>query len=96
MYVSSNTEELSTIIFGVKKQKILHVCVCDKRECVPPGAWSCACSCVHVAILIQNATRMRHIVAPFLVHLAPSGFSTILHKRHDNITCVLIFSTNCV
>ena len=44
---------------------------------------ACACQYVHVVLLIQHATRMRHIVTPFLAPLAPSYFSTLSHKRHD-------------
>ena len=32
------------------------------RPCVCPSAWACASVCVHVALLTQHATRMRHIV----------------------------------
>jgi hypothetical protein len=35
----------------------------------------------HVALFIQHATRMRHIVTSFAVPLAPY-FSTLSHKRH--------------
>jgi len=34
--------------------------------------------CVYVALVIQNAMRMRHIVFP-----AAPYFSTVSHKRHD-------------
>jgi hypothetical protein len=38
-----------------------------------PGAWACACLDVHEALLIQQATLMRHVVtsyvAPGLRHL---------------------------
>ena len=47
------------------------------------GAWTCTCACAHVALLIQHATRMRHIVSSFLASVAPPYFSTLSHKRHD-------------
>jgi hypothetical protein len=36
-----------------------------------------------VALLIQYATLMSHIVASFVACLAPPYFSTLSHKRHD-------------
>ena len=36
-----------------------------------------------VALLIQHATRMCHIVTSFVAPLAPPYFSTLSHKRHD-------------
>jgi hypothetical protein len=38
---------------------------------------------VHVALLIQHATRMPHIVTSFVASLAPPHSSTLSHKRHD-------------
>ena len=68
-----------------------------------PGAWACACAYAHVALFMQHATRMRHIVLPFVASLAPPHYSTSSHKRHDfrkNVTehemCILIFSTTSV
>ena len=63
-----------------------------------------ACGCTRVALLIQHATHMRHIVTSFVAPLAPSHFSTLSHKRHDfpkkKVTeykmCVLIFSTTFI
>jgi hypothetical protein len=46
------------------------VCVCER-------------ACVHVALLIQHKTRMRHIMTWFVTPLAPPYFSTLSHKRHD-------------
>ena len=70
------------------------------RACACPGRWACTCACVHVALLIQHAIRMRHIVTSFVASLTPPHFSTLSHKRYDfrkNVTehkmCVLIFST---
>ena len=59
-----------------KAKNITYLCVCV-RACVCPGAW------VHVALFIQNATRMRHIVTSFVVPLAPSYYSTLSDKRYD-------------
>ena len=63
------------------------VCVCARaharkrqRECVCPRAWDCACARVHVALLIQYASRMRHIVTSFVALQAPPYFLTS-HKR---------------
>ena len=69
------------------KRSKFYICVC-------PGAW-----CVHVALLMQHDTRMRHIVTSFVTPLAAPNFSTLSHKRHNflkillNLRCVLIFST---
>jgi hypothetical protein len=58
---------------------------------------------VHVAFLIQHATRMRHVMTSVVSPLAPSYFSTLFHKRRDfrkkvieRKMCVLIFSTTFV
>ena len=67
------------------------------------ATWACACAYVHIAVLIQHATRMRHIVTPFVDSRSPLCFSTLSHKRCDFRTkvvehkmCVLIFSTTFV
>jgi hypothetical protein len=38
---------------------------------------------VHVALLIQHATSMRHVVTSLIAPLAPPYFSTLGHKRQD-------------
>ena len=49
----------------------------------------CVCVCVgdragvRVALLIQQATHMRHIVMSFVAPLVPPYFSILSHKRHD-------------
>ena len=57
-----------------------RTCVC---VCVFPGAWACAFAYARVALLVQHATRIRHILLSFVVSLAPPHFSTLSHKRHD-------------
>ena len=75
---------------------ILHICVC---VCVRMRSRAR----VHVALLIQHATRMRHIVTSFVAPLAPPYFSTLSHKRHDfrekvieHKMCVWIFCTTFI
>jgi hypothetical protein len=65
------------------------VCVCVRAR-----------ACGRVALVIQHATRMRHIVTSFVAPLAPPYLSTLFHKGHDNRKQVielkmrvLIFST---
>ena len=43
-----------------------RACVCGKL-----GAEEYACACERVALLIQHATRMRHIVLSFVASMAP-------------------------
>jgi hypothetical protein len=71
-------------------------CVCA-RAC--PGA------CMHVALLIQHATHMHHIVTSFVAPLAPPYFSTLCCKRHnfrkkkkvvEHKMCVLTFSVTFI
>ena len=80
----------------MEKQQVLHICVPVRarvRECARPRG------SVHVALLIQHATRLRYIVTSFVAPLAPPHSSTLSHERHDfrekktllNIKCVLIF-----
>ena len=70
------------------------------RACVRVGFWACACVCVRVALLIQHATRVRHIVTSYVDPQSLPYFSILSHKWHDfreNVTghkmCVLTFCT---
>ena len=61
------------------------------------------CACVCVALLIQHATRVRHIVISFMASMAPPYFTTLSHKRHDfreKVTehkmCILILSATFI
>jgi hypothetical protein len=56
------------------------VCVCVR---VRARAWAYTCACVLVALLIQRATRMHHIVMSFVAPQSPPHFSTLSHKRCD-------------
>jgi hypothetical protein len=77
-----------------------YLCV---RVRVYLSAWACACACVYVALLIQHATRMRHVVTSFVTPLAPPCFSTLTNNLHDfrkkvieHKMCVLILSTTFI
>jgi tRNA G26 N,N-dimethylase Trm1 len=62
----------------------LFVCVCVcVRARVSLGAWACACACVNVALLIQHAKRVCHIVTSSVAPRSPLHFSTLSHQRHD-------------
>jgi hypothetical protein len=81
------------------------VCVCTRsracgRACGHPAAWACPCAYVHVAVLIQHATRTRHIVTSFVAPRSSLYFSTLSHKLWDfrkkvieYKMCVFIFFT---
>ena len=91
-------------IVAVEKQQVLHISLCVHAcACVRArgysGAWVSACAYVHIALLFQHATRMRHVVTSFVARLSPIYFSTLAHKRYDsrkkkllNVKCVFSFS----
>jgi hypothetical protein len=39
--------------------------------------------CVFVALGVQHAMRMRHVILPSVASAALPYFSTLSHKRHD-------------
>jgi hypothetical protein len=87
---------------AVEKRYVLYIGLCV-RACGYTGVWACACAYVHIALLIQHATRMRHILTSFVDPRSPSYFSTLSHKRCDfrkkvieHKICVFIFSTTFV
>jgi hypothetical protein len=49
------------------------------------------CLRVHVALLIQHATRIPHTVMPFVDTLFQSYFSALSHKRHDIYIYIYIY-----
>ena len=72
---------------------------CCRGKSISIIYWSVR-ACVHIALLIQQATCMRHIVTSFVAPRSPPTFPVPCHKRCDfrkNVTehkmCVLIFST---
>ena len=63
-------------IIAVKKQKLSHICLYVRASV-------CARACVYVALLVQHATRMNHIVMLFVAPLAVPYFSALFNKRHE-------------
>ena len=43
-------------------------------------AWACSCVYMHIALLIQHATRMHHVVKSFVAPKSTPSFSTLSHK----------------
>ena len=71
----------------------VFACVSARACVVCPGAWACACACVHRASLIQHATCVRHIVTSFVAPLYPPYFRDVINrttveKKLLNIKCV--------
>jgi hypothetical protein len=70
--------------------------------CVRVGTRACPCAYVHVALLIQHVTYMRHIATIFLAPQPQSHFrhclinGAIFRQMSLNIKRVLIFSTTFV
>jgi hypothetical protein len=81
-------------IVAVEKQKVLHICVCV-RVCAVAAVWACVCvrpcvcvwlggwvsACTRLALLIQHATHIRHIVICSLS--GSTTFFILSHKQHD-------------
>jgi hypothetical protein len=95
MYVERNTETRSRFVVAEEKQYYIFVCT---YACVRVGYLGS----VHVALLIQHATRMRYVVT-FVAPLGPPCFSTLSHKRvnfREKVielkVCAFVFSTTFV
>ena len=58
----------------------LSVCACAHACVWTPGRVGV---CVYVALLIQHATHVRHIVTSSVAPRAPQYFSTFPHKWHN-------------
>ena len=82
----------------MEKQSLLHISVCvyvrvDAQVCGGVNVRA------HVALFIQHAMPLRHIVLSILASVALPYFSTSSHKMNDvrekeslNINCVFWFS----
>jgi hypothetical protein len=83
---------------------------CCRGKAINNIYWSvCACvrACMHVdtqvrgrvhahiALLIQNATRMRHIVMSLVAPQSPLHFSKLPHKRCDFRKKKKVFEDKC-
>jgi len=56
----------------------------SRDRCCHGKAISVAYSqCVSLALLIQRAKRMRHMILSFVAYSAVQYFLTLLHKRHE-------------
>jgi hypothetical protein len=63
--------------------------------CGYPGAWACACACVHVPLLIQDAKRMRRIVT-FVATQSPPYFSTLAYVINGAILGKKLLKLKCL
>jgi hypothetical protein len=57
---------------------LIGLCACV-RACWYTGAWARACAYVHIALLIQHVTRMRHVMTSFVAPRYPLHFSTYIN-----------------
>jgi hypothetical protein len=107
MYVQCNIEMRSRNHFccgNIISITYWSVCACLRvLACVHVVTGARACVNVHVALLIQHATRSRHVMESFVAPRSPLYFSTLSHKYCDfrkNVTeykmCVFVFSTTFV
>jgi hypothetical protein len=71
MYLSRKSVARSRTIVAVQKPFVFHI------------FFVYASACLWVALLIQHAARVRHIVTSFVAPLVSPYFSTLSHKRHD-------------
>jgi hypothetical protein len=77
------------------KSNKYFVCVCVfVRAGGCPFTWACAFECVHVALLIQHATRMHHIVTSFVASINLSQH-TLKFLLLDKIVGYNIFRLFC-
>ena len=90
--VESDMQPCETYHYKQHSHYTYNVTLRRVRDCCCRGkainiAYLCVCLrtpvCVHVPVLIQHATRMRHIVTLFVAPQVPQYFSTLSHKRHD-------------
>ena len=84
MDIQRNTGVFTNHCCSEKEINITYFCVCV-RVCTRarkrvPGRMG---ACVHVALLIQHAIRMRHVVTSFVAPLTLPHFLTLSHKWHD-------------
>jgi hypothetical protein len=63
-------------VVAVEKQCVKYIR--SVRACGYPGAWTCACAYVHIALLIQHETRMRNVVTSFVAPRSPLHFFDII------------------
>jgi hypothetical protein len=73
------------------------------HTCGYSGVWVCACTYVHVFLLIQHAMHMHHVVMSFVAPWSVPHFSTYLingvilgKKVIEHKICVIVFSTTFI